>query len=350
LYSTGLLLAVFACILLHEIGHSLQAQALGIAVRRILVMPFGGLAQLAHIPDRPRDELRVAAAGPVVNLALALIAGGLLLVGLPSAVPGLPLNLAVRLIILRGEPGPVHFLTYLTLINAGLVVFNLLPAFPLDGGRIARSLLALAIPRETATRMVAGLGWTLGIASVLLGLAVVRGWGTPASVSLTFIGLTALLGTGAEEMFERGHAALQGIPVRAAIRQPTWCLAPGEPIGPAIQATMQSLGRDVLPVAENGRLMGLLFRRDLQDALAHRPAATVGAVMQTDFVRIEAEADLWRAQQLLLGATHEAVPVLDDDRLQGMLTHADILASFNTYPRSTHLEAPQLIYPSVSSL
>jgi CBS domain-containing protein len=94
----------------------------------------------------------------------------------------------------------------------------------------------------------------------------------------------------------------------------------------------------------------LLFRRDLQDALAHQPAASVGAVMQTDFVRIEAESDLWRAQQLLLGATHEAVPVLEDDRLQGMLTHADILASFNTYPRTTHLEAPQLIYPSVSSL
>ena len=217
LYSSGLLLAVFGCILLHEIGHSLQAQALGIAVRRIVVMPFGGLAQLAHIPERPRDELRVAAAGPVVNLALALLAGGPLLVILPAAAPGLPLSAAFRQIILRAEPGPAHFLTYLALINAGLVVFNLLPAFPLDGGRIARSLLALVIPRELATRMVAGLGWTLGIACVLLGLAVVRGWGTAASVSLTFIGLTALLGTGAEEMFERGHIALQGIPVRAAV-------------------------------------------------------------------------------------------------------------------------------------
>ena len=270
--------------------------------------------------------------------------------GLPAAAPGLPPDDAVRLIILRGEPGVVHFLAYLTLINAGLVAFNLLPAFPLDGGRIARSMLALAMPRETATRIVAGLGWTLGIASVLLGLAVVRGWGAPVSVSLTFIGLTTLLGTGAEEMFERGHAALQGIPVRAAVRQPTLCLAPGEPIGPAIQATMQSLGRDVLPVAEDGRLVGILSRRDLLAALAHGPAANVGAVMQTEFVRIEAGADLWRAQQLLLGAAHEAVPVLEDDRLQGMLTHADVLASFNTYPRSTQLEAPQLIYPSVSSL
>jgi Zn-dependent protease/predicted transcriptional regulator len=350
LYSTGLLLAVFGCIVLHEIGHSLQAQALGIAVRRILVMPFGGLAQLAHIPERPRDELRVAAAGPVVNLALALIAGGLLLAGLPFAAPALPAYVAVRLIVLRAEPGPVHFLAYLALVNAGLVVFNLLPAFPLDGGRIARSLLALLVPRETATRMVAGLGWALGIACVLLGLAVVRGWGTPVSVSLTFIGLTALLGTGAEEMFERSHATLQNIPVRAALRQPTWCLAKGEVIGPGIQATMQSLGRSVLPVAENGRVVGLITRRDLLAALARQPAATVGAVMQTDFVRIEADSDLWLAHQLLLGAPHEAVPVLDGDRLQGMLTHADILATFNTYPRTTNLEAPQLIFPSVSNL
>ncbi|MEP7358114.1 MAG: site-2 protease family protein, partial [Anaerolineales bacterium] len=87
LYSTGLLLAVFACILLHEIGHSLQAQALGIAVHRILVMPFGGLAQLSHIPDRPQDELRVAAAGPAVNVGLAVVAGALMLVGLPSVAP-----------------------------------------------------------------------------------------------------------------------------------------------------------------------------------------------------------------------------------------------------------------------
>ncbi|MEP7359408.1 MAG: CBS domain-containing protein, partial [Anaerolineales bacterium] len=236
------------------------------------------------------------------------------------------------------------------LVNAGLVVFNLLPAFPLDGGRITRSLLALALPRHTATRLVVGMGWTLGIAGVLLGLAVARMWGTAVSISLTFVGLTALMGTGAEEMFERGHSTLQSIPVRAAVRQPTFCLAPGEPVSLGIQATMQSLGRDVLPVAEDGRLVGVLARRDLPAALARQPAVTVGAVMQTDFVRIEAAADLWRAQQLLLGAAHEAVPVLEDDRLQGMLTYADILTTSKTYPLTTQLEAPQLIFPSVPNL
>ena len=296
------------------------------------------------------DELRVAAAGPAVNVALGLMSGAFLLIGLPAAARGLPFDQAVQLILLRAQPGLLHFLTYLTLVNLGLVVFNLLPAFPLDGARILRSLLATLAPRPAATRVVAGLSWTLGIACLLLGLAVGRRWGAPISISILFIGLTALFGASSEEMSERSQVALQGIPVRAALRQPTWCLAPADRISLDVQAAMQSAGRGVLPVAEDGRLVGLLTRPDLAAALARQPQASVGQIMQTEFARIEAEADLWHAQQLLSGAGQEALPVLDGDRLQGMLTRADVLAAFATYPKSIHLEATQLISPSVPNL
>ena len=350
LYSTALLLAIFACILLHEIGHAVQAQALNIPVRRIVVMPFGGLAQLAHMPERPVDELRVASAGPAVNAALGLIAGALLLPGLPAAARGLPLDQAVQLILLRAQPGPLHFLTYLALVNLGLVVFNLLPAFPLDGARILRSLLATLAPRAAATRIVAGMGWTLGIACLLLGLAVGRRWGIPISMSIMFVGLTALFGTSSEETYERSQLALQGIPVRAALRQPTWCLAPADSISLEVQTAMQAAGRSVLPVADGGKLVGLLTRQDVAAALARQPGANAGQIMQTQFVKIEAEADLWHAQQLLAGGGLAALPVLEGDQLQGMLTSADVLNTFATYPKSIQLEATQLISPSAANL
>ena len=350
-YTTGLLLATFGCVLLHEIGHTVQAQAIGIPVRRILLLPFGGLAQLAQLPERPLDELRIALAGPVVNLGLTLLAGGLLALWL-AVVDGasLPTWQQLLTVVERGQPGGLHFLAWLTFVNAALVVFNLLPAFPLDGGRILRSSLALVLPRATATRAVSLLGWVLGGICLLLATTAARTWGETAALSLLVTGGTAILGSGVEESFERNQAALRGILVRAAVRQPTWCLQPAEALTPGLLSVIEALNRPALPVISETRLVGVVTRRDLASARKQTGALTVASIMRSDFVQVAADADLWRAQQLMLGASQEALTVVDGDQLHGMLTSADIRAAFVHPPAPSGGETPQLISAHPASL
>ena len=349
-YSTGLLLAMFGCVLLHEIGHSLQSQAVGIPVRRILLLPLGGLAQLAHAPDRPRDELKIALAGPAANLGLALITGALLAAWLTARPSPLSPLLAAELVLRRSQPGAEHLLTVLAFVNVSLVAFNLIPIFPLDGGRVLRSLLALWLGRPTATRLVARLGWWLGMACLLLGGILGRWWGQAASISLVFLGATALLGTGAEESFERSEAALHAVSVREAVHQPTLCLRPADLLTPALLGAIESAGRFALPVADGTNLIGVLTRQDAATALATRGPATVEQVMRVDFPRVEADADLWQARQLMAGAAWQALPVVNGGQLQGMLTSADIHTAAIAPPYLLSAQAPRLISPAQAGL
>jgi Zn-dependent protease len=148
-----LLGCVFVCIVLHELGHALMARAYGIATRDITLYPIGGVASLERMSERPWEEFWIAVAGPAVNVA---IAGGLLTlatalgmpVPTPSAAAASP----------RG-----NLLAELALVNLGLVVFNLLPAFPMDGGRVLRALLSIPLGRLRATEVAAGLGAGLAV-------------------------------------------------------------------------------------------------------------------------------------------------------------------------------------------
>ena len=345
LYAAALLMATFGCILLHEVGHTLQAQAIGIPVRRIVLLPFGGLAQLAHVPDSPRDELSVALAGPLVNVGLVLIVGPLLWLCLAGGGAGLPSWQWLLFEVVRGQPVGLHFLASLTFVNASLLGLNALPAFPLDGGRILRSSLALVVPRAAATRVVARLGWLLGAACLLLATSAGRQWGEAIAITLLVTGLSAILGAGAEESFERGQTALKGVAVRAAVRQPTWCLQPADVLTPGLLHAIEWLNQPALAVMSDARLVGLLTSRELAAARARPGQLTAASLMRREFAQVEASSDLWRAQQIMLGADQEALPVLEGERLHGLLTSADIRAACVAPPLPFGDEAPQLISP-----
>lgn len=347
--AVGLLLLVYACVLVHEVGHTLHAQALGIPVRRIWLLPIGGLAQLARLPECPLDELRVAVAGPAANLGLALVFGALtalgLMVGPPGVAPRAALQSAVTPTSLAAL-SPLGVLVYLTLANAGIALFNLLPAFPMDGGRILRSLLALALPQPWATRLVTALGWLFGLAFVVMGPFVARAWGLGAALSLMLVGGFVMLGAGAEQALERSRSKLRGLTVRAAVRQPTWVLSPTDSLSRSLADSAFKLGQSVLPVVVSERLVGLLTRQDLLAALERAADAPrlVAHVMRTQFAYVRADEDLWHAHLLLNGTELAALPVLEGETLYGMLTPADIseTARFGLRP-ARRGEAPTLI-------
>jgi len=334
--AVGSLVLVFLCVLLHELGHTVQAQALGIPVRRIWLLPFGGLAELAHLPENPRDEARVALAGPAVNLGLALMLGALLALG-GLAVYGTPANFLERLNT-ETALAPLNILFYLASINFSLMLFNLLPAFPLDGGRALRGLLALRVSRLKATRIIYWLGWFYGGTLLMVsGWWIVRAQWLMA-LSLIGCGLFLILSAHWELQAERNRAALNEIAARHAVRQPTWTLAPTDQITPALAFTFKL--QATLPVMVGERIIGVLSRQDFKAALPRASTLTVAHVMRTHFPYVRADETLWRAHQLLLGSEVGALPVLEGETLRGMLTLTDVYAARFATPSTILIENP----------
>lgn len=337
-----ILVLMFACILLHEIAHTVQAQALGIPVRRITLLPFGGLAELARLPEHPLDELRIAGVGPLANLALGLLfgsLGGLFLVSGP---------LSWREVVdywSYHEYGLLPSgLMYLAVVNVSLGLFNLIPTFPMDGGRVLRSVLALVLPRLLATRIVSALGWLCGITVTGFGFVMILWMDAGAGLGVLFVGLLALFGAGFELTLEKSRAALGRVVASAVVRQPTWTTTPTDAITPKLAATFRL--QAALPVVVGARVVGLLVRQDVLSALdqaaiqPHLAPATVAHIMRTHFPYVRADESLWRAHQILSDTDMGAVPVLEGDTLQGMLTSADVSAARYFVPPKPIAEHP----------
>ena len=161
LAAVTLMLLVFACVVLHELGHALVARRFGVATRDIVLLPIGGVARLERLPDRPRQELLVALAGPAVNLAVAALLVPLVALVRASAAPAGPLG---------------DLLETLLAVNLALVAFNLIPAFPMDGGRVLRALLALRLSHVRATRIASFVGQGAALVLGAAGALALRSW------------------------------------------------------------------------------------------------------------------------------------------------------------------------------
>ena len=294
------ILALFACVVAHEYGHALMARRYGIRTRDITLLPIGGVARLERMPDDPRQELWVALAGPAVNVVIAF-----LLFGWLTVTGGLaPVE---QLGVAEGS-----FLERLMIVNAGLVVFNLLPAFPMDGGRVLRALLATRMEYTRATQVAANVGQGMALLFGFLGLV-----GNPF---LLFIALFVWIGAAQEASLVQMKSALGGIPVGRAMLTDFRSLEPGDRISRAVELILAGSQQD-FPVVDGGRVVGVLTRSDLLKALPARGAdVVVSEVMQRQFQLVDSSDMLESAMLRLQECACHTIPVQHGGRVVGLLT------------------------------
>ena len=298
------LLALFGCVLLHEFGHALAAQRFGISTRDITLLPIGGVARLERMPEKPFQELWVALAGPAVNLVIA----ALLFTGLTLAQALEPL---AGLSVTSGNP-----LERLMVVNVSLVLFNLIPAFPMDGGRVVRALLATRLEYTRATQIAATLGQ--GIA-LLLGF-----FGLFNNPTLVFVALFVWIGAAQEASLVQMKSALGGIPVSRAMLRSFDTLAPTDPLSRPVELLLAGSQQD-FPVTAGGKVIGILTREDLVRALhEHRENLLVSYVMRKEFQVIDANQMLESISQQLQLEGQKILPVMHNDQLVGLVTLENI--------------------------
>jgi Zn-dependent protease/predicted transcriptional regulator len=305
LEGVAFILALFACVVLHEFGHALMAARYGIKTRDITLLPIGGLARLERMPEKPLQELWVALAGPAVNVVIA--AG--LFAWLQMTGTFAPLE---QLSMIAGP-----FLERLMVVNVILVVFNMLPAFPMDGGRVLRALLATRMEYARATQIAASVGQAMALLFAFLGFFT--------NPFLLFIAFFVWIGAAQEASMATMKSALGGIPVQRAMMTDFRTLQPNDSLQRAVDLILATPQQD-FPVVEDSRVVGILPSRELMIALQQRgPESLVGDAMCREFLSLDANEML----DIALGRIHATeccatAPVMRNNEVVGLLTAENV--------------------------
>jgi stage IV sporulation protein FB len=299
---SGLLFMVliFACVVAHEFGHIFMARSFGVQTPDVTLLPIGGVARLERIPEDPRQEFLIAIAGPLVNVVI--VAGLVLLAG--AQVTG---GFAV-------ENGSVSLTDRLAATNLFLALFNLIPAFPMDGGRILRALLGIRLGFVRATEVAALIGQVVAFVLGFIGLF--------SSPMLIFIAIFVYLAASAEAHMVSLRAMSRGVPVSAAMMTRFATLRPEESIDQAVQTLLQTSQSDFPVVDAAGRPLGLLSRADIIRTLKDLgPGAAVARAMTSELPAIGSRRCLSEALNILQEKTAPAVAVVEaDGRLAGLIS------------------------------
>ena len=297
---------LFLCVLLHEFGHILTARAFGIRTPDVILLPIGGVSRLERIPEQPRQEFLVTIAGPMVNVAIAFI---LIFIG------GADLS-AERLAALGSAD--VSMIDRLAAVNLFLAIFNLIPAFPMDGGRVLRALLATRLGYVRATEVAATIGQGVAFALGFLGLFF--------NPLLIFIAIFVYLAASAEAHLVATRAMSRGVPVTAAMMTQFATLTPDEHVDAAVETLLHTRQGEFPVVDGDGRPLGVLTRNDLVRALKARgPQGRVADAMTADIPTISKSRCLDEAFRLLQEKSLPAVGVVDaSGRLVGLVTSETI--------------------------
>ncbi len=309
--------AAFACVALHELGHSVVAQRFGVRVSAITLLPIGGVAALRSIPEKPSHEIAITVAGPLVNVA---IFGVLYVVGYYApfdapyyrglvSFPGLPMSLA-------------DLIGALLSLNKLMVVFNLIPAYPMDGGRLLRATLASLMPFTRATAVAANVGRGIAVIFMVLGFLWTGG------LVLGIIGALIFFAAGSEQQAIRLRSILRGATVGQVMNPEFARVTPDATAADCYEKIYRS-SQDDFPVMADGQLLGLLAREDVLETMRQGAGlARAGDLMRTIYHRVRPDMALEVAHEQLQAGRRRTFPVELDGAVVGLLTAENVQRYF----------------------
>lgn len=322
---TGLFMALFLCVLLHEYGHAIAARKYGVKTRDIVLMPIGGVARLEKMPEKPIQEFVVAIAGPAVNVLIALC----LFAGMNFAVEGDLLELfsyAIRSDIgteIVTESGYflspwLHFAIKLAFTNVALVIFNMIPAFPMDGGRVFRALLSMWLGRPRATKIAAWVGQFIAMLLVAAGI-----WGSDFMLSI--LGIFVIYAARAENANVQTEDLFSKFTVKDILRPKFTRMRSNDWMMSAIETLRHGLERNFLVFDVNDRLVGMLEEEDIVRAM-RKPDVTAEILQYAQRAEvIHLHESLLKAHHLIRQRGFGVLGVIDDEgQLVGVVDEAGL--------------------------
>jgi len=299
-------LALFFCVLIHELAHCVVALRRGIRINSITLLILGGVSSIENeIPD-PRDELPMSLAGPLTSFVLGIVAWIVVIAGVP-------------LISSRPVAGVAVFLFgYLALLNLILFIFNLLPAFPMDGGRVLRAWLAQRMPLARATKIAADIGKIFAFFFVIFGFFTLN-------FVLIIIGIFIYLGADQEFFAVRSTVLLKDVAVKDVMSTNLVTVNPDMPV-PEIIRLMYATKHLGFPVVEMGMLVGMVTLEDIhRTSEIDRDAKRVRDIMARNLITLPPTAMLSDAFRLISKFNVGRIPIVSENTLLGIVTRTDIL-------------------------
>jgi Zn-dependent protease/CBS domain-containing protein len=298
------ILVLFLCVVLHEYGHALTARRYGIKTRDITLYPIGGVARLERLPDKPVEELWVAVMGPAVNVVIAALLFAYLFLS-RGVIPMTDLTISSG-----------SFLARVMAVNISLVLFNLIPAFPMDGGRMLRALLAMRMDYVRATQIAANIGQGLAFIFGLIGL-----FNNPF---LLFIAFFVWIGASQEASMVQMRNSISGIPITNAMQTRFETLSPSDRLDRVVNLILAGSQED-FPVVEDGQFIGVLTRDDFIKALSQQGQNTpVMDVIRRDIPSVDSHEMVENALMRLQESGAKILPVTHHGRLVGLVTPENI--------------------------
>ncbi|MET7030381.1 site-2 protease family protein [Sediminicola luteus] len=303
-----IILILFLCVVLHELGHALTAKRFGVGTKKITLLPIGGVALLEKIPEKPGQELLVALAGPAVNVVIAILLS--FFIPFENYLGMDPSGLEEFL----DTSGFQSLLLFLFLANLMLVFFNMIPAFPMDGGRVLRALLAFKLGRVKATEIASGLGQVLAVLFFMLGIFF--------NPFLILIALFIFVGAYGENQMVKNQSILEGHIVEEAMLTKLTLLHPQDTIQEAINAVLASTEKDFV-VMDNNKIAGVLHNKDIIKN-ANNPSILIKDVMHKDIKTVDITQAITTVLEKIRNEKSTFYPVTRNNELVGAIDMTNI--------------------------
>lgn len=307
-WSLFFLAAVFACIALHELGHALMASRYGIQAKNVVLLPIGGIASIEKFPGNPKQELMISLAGPVVNIAIAL-----LLYPFVSHYPPF-WQLQTDVSIVHGH----DFLYNLYVVNIALALFNLIPAFPLDGGRVLRALLGFKINYVRATTIAAYVGRIIAIGFIVIGILF-------SNFILPLIGIFILFSAGMEEYYLRLKSLVQGIKLKELIMYDYNSIQANTTVKDVASVLMNNHSKYFV-VMDGAKPIGSINRMEIIKAIAEKNYdETVGNLVRSELTYLDADQPVDTVLEKLADNDERVYPVMEQNQFAGVINFNHII-------------------------